>query len=37
MAKDYMGEFDLREATFIDVDGGTMHNVALSAGLRFRF
>lgn len=37
MAKDYAGEFDFREATFIDIDGGTMHNVALSAGLRFHF
>lgn len=37
MAKDYAGKFDFREATFIDVDGGTMHNVALSAGLRFHF
>jgi opacity protein-like surface antigen len=37
MAKDYAGKFDFKEATFIDVDGGTMHNVALSAGLRFHF
>ena len=37
MAKDYAGEFDFREATFLDIDSGTMHNVALSAGLRFRF
>jgi opacity protein-like surface antigen len=37
MAKDYAGEFDFREATFLDVDGGTMHNIALSAGLRFHF
>jgi opacity protein-like surface antigen len=37
MAKDYAGRFDFKEATFVDVDGGTMHNVALSAGLRFHF
>jgi opacity protein-like surface antigen len=37
MAKDYAGEFDHREAFFVDVDAGTMHNVALSAGVRFRF
>jgi opacity protein-like surface antigen len=37
MAKDYAGAFDFQEATFLDIDGGTMHNVALSAGLRLRF
>jgi opacity protein-like surface antigen len=37
MAKDYAGEFDFEEATFIDIERGTMHNIALSAGLRFHF
>jgi hypothetical protein len=34
MAKDYVGKFDAREATAIDVDTRTTHNWALSAGLR---
>jgi opacity protein-like surface antigen len=37
MAKDYAGAFDFQEATLLDIDGGTMHNVALGAGLRFHF
>lgn len=38
MAKDYVGKFDIREATGFDVDAAeTMHNVALSAGLRLSF
>jgi hypothetical protein len=37
MAKDYAGAFDFQEATFIDVGSRTMHNIALSAGLRFHF
>jgi hypothetical protein len=37
MAKDYIGKFDFQEATSFDVNAGTTHNVALSAGLRFSF
>ena len=37
MAKDYIGKFDFQEATAFNVGGGTTHNVALSAGLRFSF
>ncbi len=34
MAKDYIGKFDVREATGVDVNTKTTHNWALSAGLR---
>lgn len=34
MAKDYIGKFDAREATAINVDTRTTHNWAVSAGLR---
>ena len=34
MAKDYIGKFDVREATAIDVDAETAHNWTVSAGLR---
>ena len=34
MAKDYIGKFDAREATSVDVKTRTTHNWALSAGLR---
>ena len=34
MAKDYIGKFDAREATAIDVKTRTTHNWAVSAGLR---
>ena len=37
MAKDYVGKFDFKEATSLDVEGGTAHNWALSAGLRVNF
>ena len=38
MAKDYIGKFDLQQATAISfVDAQTTNNVALSAGLRFSF
>ncbi len=37
MAKDYIGKFDFQEATSFDINAGTTHNVALSAGLRFSF
>ena len=34
MVKDYIGKFDAREATAVDVDTKTTHNFAVSAGLR---
>jgi opacity protein-like surface antigen len=34
MAKDYIGKFDAKEATTIDVDTKTTHNWVVSAGLR---
>lgn len=34
MAKDYIGKFDVREATAVNVDTKTTHNWAVSAGLR---
>ena len=34
MAKDYIGKFDAREATAINVNTKTTHNWAVSAGLR---
>ena len=34
MVKDYIGKFDAREATSVNVDTKTTHNVAVSAGLR---
>jgi opacity protein-like surface antigen len=34
MAKDYIGKFDAREATAINVDTKTTHNWAVSAGVR---
>ncbi|MEO7985300.1 MAG: outer membrane beta-barrel protein [Gemmatimonadales bacterium] len=37
MAKDYIGKFDAREATGIDLATKTTHNWALSAGLRLGF
>lgn len=37
MAKDYIGKFDFQEATSFDIDAGTSHNFAFSAGLRFSF
>lgn len=37
MAKDYIGKFDFREATAIDYSGKTVHNWALSAGVRLSF
>jgi opacity protein-like surface antigen len=37
MAKDYIGKFDAREATGINVDTKTTHNWAVSAGLRLGF
>lgn len=37
MAKDYIGKFDFQEATSFDINSGTTHNVAFSAGVRFAF
>ena len=37
MAKDYIGKFDFKDATFIDFDGKTGNNLAFSAGLRMSF
>ncbi len=37
MAKDYIGKFNMQDATGLDVDGNTTHNFALTAGLRFDF
>jgi opacity protein-like surface antigen len=34
MVKDYIGKFDAREATAVNVDTKTTHNFAVSAGLR---
>jgi hypothetical protein len=34
MAKDYIGKFDAKEATTIDVDTRTTHNWVVSAGVR---
>ena len=34
MVKDYIGKFDAKEATIIDVDSRTTHNWAVSAGVR---
>ncbi len=34
MVKDYIGKFDAREATAVNVDTRTTHNFAVSAGLR---
>lgn len=37
MAKDYVGRFDVHEATAIDVESDMRHNVAFSLGLRLGF
>lgn len=37
MAKDYIGKFDIKDATFIDYQGKTANNLAFSAGLRLSF
>jgi hypothetical protein len=37
MAKDYIGKFDFKDATFIDYEGKTANNFAFSAGLRMSF
>jgi len=37
MAKDYIGKFDFKDATFVDFSGQTAHSFAFSAGLRLSF
>ena len=37
MAKDYIGKFDFREATSLDVSGKTANNWAITAGVRVGF
>ena len=37
MVKDYIGKFDFNQATSLNVDTKTSHNVALSAGLKLGF
>lgn len=36
-AKDYIGKFDVNEATGLDYEAKTSHNVALTAGLKLSF
>lgn len=37
LAKDYIGKFDVKEATSLDVQSKVAHNVALGAGLTLKF
>jgi len=37
MAKDYLGKFDLQEATALNLSGKTTNNVALTLGVNFGF
>jgi hypothetical protein len=37
MAKDYVGKFDFKEATALNIESRTAHNVALNVGLRVGF
>jgi hypothetical protein len=37
MAKDYIGKFDFKDATFVDFSGQTAHSFAFSAGVRLSF
>jgi hypothetical protein len=37
LAKDYIGKFDIKEATYLDVKSNTSHNVMFSAGLKLAF
>jgi len=37
LARDYIGKFDFNQATSLDVDAKTSHNVALAAGLKLEF
>ncbi len=36
-AKDYIGKFDVNEASGIDYEAKTTHNIAVSAGLKLQF
>ena len=37
MARDYIGKFDFKDATFLDYTGETAHSFAFSGGVRFSF
>lgn len=37
LARDHIGQFDFKEAVFVDIQGRTAHNVGLTAGLRVSF
>ncbi len=37
LAKDYIGKFDVQQATGLGIDGSMAHNFGLTAGLRFDF
>ena len=37
LAKDYIGKFDVQQATTLDVQGTTSHNIGLSGGLKVEF
>jgi hypothetical protein len=37
MAKDYIGKFDMKQATSLDFDTNTSHNIMFSAGLKLSF
>ena len=37
LAKDYIGRFDVQEASGLDAEGEIGHNVALSVGLKLGF
>jgi hypothetical protein len=37
LARDHIGKFDFEEAAFVDLGQDTMHNVALSGGLKVSF
>ena len=37
LAKDYIGKFDVQQATSLDVQGQTSHNIGLTGGLKVEF
>ena len=37
LAKDYIGKFDVQQATSLDVQGTTSHNIGVSGGLKVEF
>jgi hypothetical protein len=37
LARDHVGKFDYSDVIFYEYDGGTMHNIALSGGLKLAF